>query len=50
MDKHTLLRTVADKGLVQTERIQLKRFDWLLAALEIFVDEGIQISQGLVTK
>lgn len=42
MDKHTLLRTVADKGLAQAERNQLKRYDWLLVALQIFVDEGIE--------
>ncbi|MCZ6883444.1 MAG: TetR/AcrR family transcriptional regulator [Gammaproteobacteria bacterium] len=42
MDNHTLLRTVADKGLAQVERSQLQRFDWLLAALDIFIDEGIE--------
>ncbi len=42
MDNNTLLRTVADKGLVPAERNQLQRFDWLLAALEIFVNEGIE--------
>ena len=41
MDNQTRLRAVADKGLVPVERNQLKRFDWLLAALELFVAEGI---------
>ena len=36
-----LLRTVADRGSNTLERNQLQRFDWLLAALEIFVAEGI---------
>jgi len=37
----TLLRTVADRGSNALARNQLQRFDWLLAALEIFVAEGI---------
>jgi AcrR family transcriptional regulator len=41
MDNQTRLRTVADKGLEPVERNQLQRFDWLLAALELFVAEGI---------
>jgi len=41
MDNQTRLRAVADKGLEPVERNQLKRFDWLLAALELFVAEGI---------
>jgi AcrR family transcriptional regulator len=41
MDNQTRLRTVADKGLEPVERNQLQRFDWLLAALELFITEGI---------
>ena len=41
MDNQTRLRAVADKGIEPVERNQLKRFDWLLAALELFVAEGI---------
>ena len=41
MDNQTRLRAVADKGLEPVERNQLKRFDWLVAALELFVAEGI---------
>jgi AcrR family transcriptional regulator len=37
-----LLRTVADRGNNTLERSQLRRFDWLLAALELFVAEGIE--------
>lgn len=36
-----LLRTVADRGGNSIGRNQLQRFDWLLAALDIFVAEGI---------
>ncbi len=36
-----LLRQVAEKGNIASERKQLQRFDWLLKALEIFVEEGI---------
>lgn len=36
-----LLRTVADRGGNSIDRNQLQRFDWLLAALDIFVAEGI---------
>ena len=42
MNNQTLLKTVADKGLVAAERSQLQRFDWLLAALELFIAEGIE--------
>jgi len=41
MDNQTRLRAVADKGIEPAERNQLKRFDWLVAALELFVAEGI---------
>ena len=41
MDNQTLLKTVADRGLVAAERNQLQRFDWLLVALELFITEGI---------
>lgn len=41
MDNQTLLKTVADKGLVAAERNQLQRFNWLLVALELFITEGI---------
>jgi AcrR family transcriptional regulator len=41
MADKALLRTVADRGNNTLERNQLQRFDWLLAALEIFVAEGI---------
>ncbi len=37
-----LLKTVAERGGNSLERNQLQRFDWLLAALEIFVAEGIE--------
>ena len=36
----SLLRSVAEKGLSQ-DRHQLRRFDWLQAALAVFVEEGI---------
>ena len=41
MADQTLLRAVADRGAAQPDRNQLQRFDWLLKALEIFVEEGI---------
>ncbi len=41
MPDNTLLKAVADRGTTASERNQLQRFDWLLAALEIFVAEGI---------
>jgi len=37
----TLLRLVAERGNTISERKQLQRFDWLLKALEIFIEEGI---------
>ncbi len=40
MADNTLLKAVADRGTTAPERNQLQRFDWLLAALEIFVAEG----------
>ena len=41
MNNTTLLRTVAENGLVQAETSRLQRFDWLKAALEVFIAEGI---------
>jgi AcrR family transcriptional regulator len=41
MNNDTLLRSVAEKGLTEADSTRLQRFDWLLAALEIFVAEGI---------
>jgi AcrR family transcriptional regulator len=41
MNNASLLRKVAEKGLTPTESTRLQRFDWLLAALDIFVKEGI---------
>ena len=41
MSDTSLLRAVAERGVVSAERNQLQRFDWLLKALEIFVEEGI---------
>lgn len=41
MADKALLRLVAERGQSGTERKQLQRFDWLLAALEIFIEEGI---------
>ncbi len=41
MADNTLLRAVADRGVQSVERSQLQRFDWLLAALEVFVAQGI---------
>lgn len=41
MADHALLRAVADRGAIPAQRNQLQRFDWLLAALEVFVAEGI---------
>lgn len=42
MADKALLRLVAERGNDTTDRRQLQRFDWLLKALEIFVDEGIE--------
>ena len=36
-----LLREAANKGAATSHRTQLERFDWLAAALEIFISEGI---------
>lgn len=41
MADKTLLRLVAERGQEAVERKQLQRFDWLLAALEVFIEEGI---------
>ena len=41
MSDTSLLRAVAERGVTSAERNQLQRFDWLLKALEIFVEEGI---------
>jgi len=41
MSDTSLLRAVAERGVTSPERSQLQRFDWLLKALEIFVEEGI---------
>lgn len=41
MADKALLRLVAERGNASTERKQLQRFDWLLKALEIFIEEGI---------
>jgi len=41
MTDKSLLRTVADRGVVAPDRNRLQRFDWLLEALAIFVAEGI---------
>ncbi len=41
MSDTSLLRAVAERGVISAERNQLQRFDWLLKALEIFVEEGI---------
>ena len=41
MADKALLRLVAERGINNIERKQLQRFDWLLRALEIFIDEGI---------
>lgn len=37
-----LLKVVAERGNTDTERKVLQRFDWLLQALEIFINEGIE--------
>ena len=37
MADNSLLKAVADRGIHLVERNQLRRFDWLLAALEVFV-------------
>ncbi len=36
-----LLKAIADRGIQNTERRALQRFDWLQKALDIFVAEGI---------
>lgn len=41
MNNAKLLRKVAEKGITPTESTRLQRFDWLLAALDVFVKEGI---------
>ncbi len=41
MADQALLRSVAERGTLTTERKQLQRFDWLLKALKIFIEEGI---------
>jgi len=41
MADKALLKLVAERGTSTAERKQLQRFDWLLKALEIFIDEGI---------
>ena len=41
MSDTNLLRAVAERGVISPERNQLQRFDWLLKALETFVEEGI---------
>ncbi len=41
MADQALLRDVAERGNSPNERKQLQRFDWLLKALEIFIQEGI---------
>ncbi len=41
MTDEVLLKAVADRGTPTPDRNQLQRFDWLLAALEIFIAEGI---------
>ena len=41
MSDTSLLRAVAERGTITSERSQLQRFDWLQTALEIFVAEGI---------
>ena len=42
MADDTLLREVAGRGAAAQERTGLQRLDWLRAALEIFVAEGIE--------
>ncbi len=41
MAENALLRLVAERNATTAQRNQLQRFDWLQAALEIFVAEGI---------
>ena len=41
MSNNTLLKSIANRGSVSAERKNLQRFDWLLAALNLFVAEGI---------
>jgi AcrR family transcriptional regulator len=41
MTSNTLLKSIADRGNITSERKNLQRFDWLLAALQLFVSEGI---------
>ncbi len=42
MADKALLRLVAERGNNTADRKQLQRFDWLLKALEIFIEEGIE--------
>jgi AcrR family transcriptional regulator len=42
MADKALLKLVAERGSTPTDRKQLQRYDWLLKALEIFIDEGIE--------
>ena len=41
MTDNTLLRSVADKGRSQIDRSQFQRYDWLAAAMDVFIEEGI---------
>lgn len=41
MSSNALLKSIANRGNVTAERKNLQRFDWLLAALNLFVAEGI---------
>lgn len=41
MNSNALLKSIADRGNITAERKNLQRFDWLLAALKLFVSEGI---------
>lgn len=41
MTDNTLLKAVAERGTLSSERNQLQRLDWLQTALELFVEEGI---------
>jgi AcrR family transcriptional regulator len=41
MSDTSLLKAVAERGVVSAGRNQLQRFDWLRMALEVFVEEGI---------
>ncbi len=42
MADKALLRLVAERGHSPADRKQLQRFDWLLKALGIFIEEGIE--------